>query len=126
MPPRSRYTRLRGGPLSDPLRHLEDCDILANRPGSGSGRGCDVNHSAEPRRNARAARSQRWCGLGGGAFDPASGILYVKVNDQPDLLFPDLTDAEGNVPAVSPNDSTDFSLFLERTIPVLKNRRRSI
>ncbi|HEX3846847.1 MAG TPA: PQQ-binding-like beta-propeller repeat protein [Steroidobacteraceae bacterium] len=57
---------------------------------------------------------------GGGAFDPQSGILYVKVNDDPALIFPDLTDAEGNVPAVSPNDSTDISLYLERRIPVLK------
>jgi len=57
---------------------------------------------------------------GGGAFDPRSGILYVKVNDDPALLFPDLTDAQGNVPNVSPNDSTDISLFLKRTIPVLK------
>jgi len=57
---------------------------------------------------------------GGGAFDPASGILYVKVNDDPTVLFPDVTDTDGNVPKVSPNDSTDISLFLRRTIPVLK------
>jgi quinoprotein glucose dehydrogenase len=57
---------------------------------------------------------------GGGAFDPSSGILYVKVNDDPVLLFPDITDAAGNVPNVSPNDSTDISLYLERTIPILK------
>jgi quinoprotein glucose dehydrogenase len=57
---------------------------------------------------------------GGGAFDPASDILYVKVNDDPALLFPDVTDPDGNVPTVSPNDSTDISLYLKRTIPVLK------
>jgi quinoprotein glucose dehydrogenase len=57
---------------------------------------------------------------GGGAFDPTTGILYVKVNDDPAVVFPDMTDAQGNVPKVSPNDSTDISLFLKRTIPVLK------
>jgi quinoprotein glucose dehydrogenase len=57
---------------------------------------------------------------GGGAFDPASGILYVKVNDDPALVFPDITDAEGNVPKLSPSDSSDVSLYLRRTIPLLK------
>jgi len=57
---------------------------------------------------------------GGGAFDPQTGILYVKVNDDPALVFPDLTDADGSVPAVGPNDATDESLFLEHRIPVLK------
>lgn len=57
---------------------------------------------------------------GGGAFDPASGVLYVKVNDDPALLFPDVTDADGNGPKLSPNDSTEISLYLRRTIPVLK------
>jgi quinoprotein glucose dehydrogenase len=57
---------------------------------------------------------------GGGAFDPKTGVLYVKVNDDPALVYPDITDAEGNVPAVGPNDGTDESLFLRHRIPVLK------
>jgi quinoprotein glucose dehydrogenase len=57
---------------------------------------------------------------GGGAFDPETGVLYTKVNDDPALLYPDITDAQGNVPAVGPNDATDESLFLEHRIPVLK------
>jgi quinoprotein glucose dehydrogenase len=35
-------------------------------------------------------------------------------------LFPDLTDEQGNVPAVGPNDSSDASLVLHHRIPVLK------
>ena len=57
---------------------------------------------------------------GGGAFDPATGILYVKVNNDPSLLFPDLTDANGDVPAAGPNDASDASLVLHHRIPVLK------
>jgi quinoprotein glucose dehydrogenase len=57
---------------------------------------------------------------GGGAFDPETGILYAKVNDDPALVYPDMTDAEGNVPPVGPNDATDESLFLQHRIPVLK------
>ncbi|MEI8298515.1 MAG: pyrroloquinoline quinone-dependent dehydrogenase [Pseudomonadota bacterium] len=57
---------------------------------------------------------------GGGAFDPRSGVMYVKVNDNPEIVFPDLTDAEGNVPDVGPNDSTEVSLLLKHRIPVLK------
>ena len=57
---------------------------------------------------------------GGGAFDPARGILYVKVNDDPALVYPDLTDAQGNVPDAGPNDSGDESLFVRHRIPVLK------
>ncbi len=57
---------------------------------------------------------------GGGAVDPRTGILYVKVNNDPTLVYPDLTDAEGDVPAVGPNDSGDVSLFLEHRIPILK------
>lgn len=57
---------------------------------------------------------------GGGAFDPETGILYVKVNDDPTLLFPDLTDEQGNVPASGPNDSSDASLILHHRIPILK------
>ena len=56
---------------------------------------------------------------GGGAFDPAGGILYVKVNDDPALVYPDLTDAQGNVPEAGPNDSGE-SLFIRHRIPVLK------
>jgi quinoprotein glucose dehydrogenase len=57
---------------------------------------------------------------GGGAFDPESGVLYTKVNDDPTLVYPDITDAKGNVPPVGPNDATDESLFLKHRIPVLK------
>ena len=57
---------------------------------------------------------------GGGAFDPSTGVMYVKLNDDPSLVFPDRTDAHGNVPAVGPNDATDVSLYLEHVIPVLK------
>jgi quinoprotein glucose dehydrogenase len=57
---------------------------------------------------------------GGGAFDPEIGVLYVKVNDDPTLVYPDLTDEQGNVPAVGPNDSSDVSLFLKHHIPLLK------
>ncbi|HEY3786480.1 MAG TPA: pyrroloquinoline quinone-dependent dehydrogenase [Steroidobacteraceae bacterium] len=57
---------------------------------------------------------------GGGAFDPEAGLLFTKVNDDPTLVYPDLTDAAGNVPAVGPNDSSDVSLFLHHRIPVLK------
>ena len=57
---------------------------------------------------------------GGGAFDPATGTLYVKVNDDPSLVFPDITDAEGNVPAVGANDNSDASLLLRHRIPLLK------
>jgi quinoprotein glucose dehydrogenase len=57
---------------------------------------------------------------GGGAFDPETGILYVKVNNDPTLLYPDLTDADGNVPASGPNDASDASLVLHHRIPILK------
>lgn len=57
---------------------------------------------------------------GGGAFDPVSGVLYVKVNDDPAIVFPDVTDGQGDVPKVSPNDSTELSLILRRGIPALK------
>jgi quinoprotein glucose dehydrogenase len=57
---------------------------------------------------------------GGGAFDPESGVLYVKVNNDPALIFPDLTDADGRAPEIGPNDSGDVSLFLRHRIPVLK------
>ena len=57
---------------------------------------------------------------GAGAFDPQSGILYVKVNDDAALVYPDLTDTQGGVPAAGPNDADPESLFLEHRIPVLK------
>jgi quinoprotein glucose dehydrogenase len=56
---------------------------------------------------------------GGGAFDPDSGLLYVKVNADPDLVFPDVTDAAGNVPPNGPN-AGDSSVYLRHRIPVLK------
>lgn len=59
-------------------------------------------------------------GWGGGAYDPESGVLYVKVNNDPALVFPDITDANGNAPEVGPNDATDASLYLQRRIPILK------
>ena len=57
---------------------------------------------------------------GGGAFDPEHGVLYVKVNNDPTLIYPDLTDAAGNVPEVGPNDAGEVSLYLHHRIPVLK------
>jgi quinoprotein glucose dehydrogenase len=57
---------------------------------------------------------------GGGAFDPRTGTLYVKVNNDPALIYPDLTDSKGNVPDVGPNDSGEESLFLQHRIPILK------
>jgi quinoprotein glucose dehydrogenase len=57
---------------------------------------------------------------GGGAFDPETGILYIKVNDDPALVYPDITDAQGNVPPLGPNDATGESLFLRHRIPILK------
>jgi quinoprotein glucose dehydrogenase len=57
---------------------------------------------------------------GGGAFDPDSGILYVKVNNDPTIVYPDVTDADGNVPEVGPNDAGEVSLYLRHRIPLLK------
>jgi quinoprotein glucose dehydrogenase len=57
---------------------------------------------------------------GGGAFDPQTGTLYVKVNDDPTLIYPDFTAADGSAPEVGPNDSGDVPLFLRHRIPVLK------
>ena len=57
---------------------------------------------------------------GGGAFDPETGVLYVKVNNDPALVYPDMTDAQGNVPQVGPNDTGDESLYLQHRIPLLK------
>ena len=57
---------------------------------------------------------------GGGAYDPDTGILYVKVNNDPALVYPDITDGEGKVPEVGPNDSGDESLLLQHHIPLLK------
>jgi hypothetical protein len=57
---------------------------------------------------------------GGGAFDPESATLYVKVNDAPEIVYPDITDANGNVPAVGPNDSSEMSVYLRHRIPLLK------
>ena len=53
-------------------------------------------------------------------FDPETGTLYVKVNDDPTLIFPDFTAADGSAPEVGPNDTSDVSLFLHHRIPVLK------
>ncbi|MBS0393017.1 MAG: pyrroloquinoline quinone-dependent dehydrogenase [Proteobacteria bacterium] len=57
---------------------------------------------------------------GGGAFDPQTGVLYVKVNDDPTLIYPDLTDAQGHAPENGPNDAGEVSLFLHHRIPILK------
>jgi quinoprotein glucose dehydrogenase len=57
---------------------------------------------------------------GGGAFDPETGTLYVKVNDDPTLIYPDFTAADGSAPEVGPNDAGDVSLFLHHRIPILK------
>jgi quinoprotein glucose dehydrogenase len=57
---------------------------------------------------------------GGGAFDPETGVLYVKVNSSPSLIRPRLTDKDGNVLAANPGGPTPPSLFLHDVIPVLK------
>ena len=57
---------------------------------------------------------------GGGAYDPATSTLYVKVNNAPEIVYPDLTDANGDVPAVGPNDSSELSVTLHHRIPILK------
>ncbi len=57
---------------------------------------------------------------GGGAFDPQTGVLYVKVNDDPTLIYPDFTDADGHAPESGPNDAGEVSLFLHHRIPILK------
>jgi quinoprotein glucose dehydrogenase len=57
---------------------------------------------------------------GGGAYDPETGILYAKVNNSPELIYPDITNADGSVPDVGPNDTGEVSLLLRHRIPVLK------
>ena len=57
---------------------------------------------------------------GGGAFDPETGVLYAKVNNSPEIVYPDITDAAGNVPDIGPNDAPAISLYLKHRIPVLK------
>jgi len=57
---------------------------------------------------------------GGGAFDPRSHVMYIKVNDAPEVVYPDLTDADGNVPQVGPNDAPAVSPLLHHRIPLLK------
>jgi quinoprotein glucose dehydrogenase len=57
---------------------------------------------------------------GGGAFDPETGVLYAKVNNSPEIVYPDITDAAGNVPEIGPNDAPAISLYLKHRIPVLK------
>ena len=57
---------------------------------------------------------------GGGAFDPETATLYVKVNDDPALVYPDFTAPDGSAPEVGPNDSGEVSLFLRHRIPLLR------
>ena len=58
---------------------------------------------------------------GGGAFDPETGILYIKVNDDPALVYPDLTDIERQRAARWGRTMRARSrLFLKHRIPVLK------
>ncbi len=57
---------------------------------------------------------------GGGAFDSETGVLYAKVNNSPEIVYPDITDAAGNVPDIGPNDAPAISLYLKHRIPVLK------
>ncbi len=52
----------------------------------------------------------------GGAFDPETGILYVKVNTNPSLIRPRVPDKDGNF---SPTGRGP-SLFIRDSIPVLK------
>jgi quinoprotein glucose dehydrogenase len=53
----------------------------------------------------------------GGAFDPETGVLYVKVNTNPSLIRPRFLDKDGNIEAPSGGGG---SLVIRKTIPVLK------
>jgi quinoprotein glucose dehydrogenase len=61
---------------------------------------------------------------GGGAFDPETGILYVKVNTNPSLLRPRIPDKDGNIVAVggaaAGGGPSSSSLLIQHRIPVLK------
>lgn len=53
----------------------------------------------------------------GGAFDPETGILYVKVNTNPSLIRPRIPDKDGNFSATRGGGA---SLLIRKSIPVLK------
>jgi quinoprotein glucose dehydrogenase len=58
---------------------------------------------------------------GGGAFDPETGILYVKVNTNPSLIRPRIPDKDGNITATGGGGpSASGSLLIQHRIPVLK------
>jgi len=60
----------------------------------------------------------------GGAFDPETGVLYVKVNEEPSLLRPRIPDEKGVLHAVgggAPGGGPGGgSLLLRHSIPILK------
>jgi quinoprotein glucose dehydrogenase len=53
----------------------------------------------------------------GGAFDPETGVLYVKVNANPSLIRPRVPDKDGNVQTMP---VAGGSLVIRKSIPVLK------
>ena len=55
----------------------------------------------------------------GGAFDPETGILFVKVNTSPSLLRPRIPDRDGNIPT-GRGGRGGFTLAIRNGIPVLK------
>ncbi|MGD1091741.1 MAG: PQQ-binding-like beta-propeller repeat protein [Bryobacteraceae bacterium] len=52
-----------------------------------------------------------------GAFDPSTGVLYVKVNANPSLLRPRIPDQDGNI---RPGGGPGALLTIGDNIPVLK------
>jgi quinoprotein glucose dehydrogenase len=54
----------------------------------------------------------------GGAFDPETGMLYVKVNTSPSLIRPRIPDKDGNI--VNSGGGGAASMLLRHSIPVLK------
>ncbi len=56
----------------------------------------------------------------GGAFDPETGILFVKVNTNPSLLRPRIPDKEGNIPAGRGGRGGGPTLTIRNGIPLLK------
>jgi quinoprotein glucose dehydrogenase len=57
----------------------------------------------------------------GGAFDPETGVLYVKVNNAASLVRPRIPDKDGNIaPGRGGANGPTGSLFIGTDIPVLK------
>ena len=58
---------------------------------------------------------------GGGAFDPETSRLYVKVNTNPSLIRPRIPDRDGNITTLSGGRQGEpGSLLIQHKIPVLK------